>query len=192
MTYRETFAEDEERRYGDRYGGYDRQYVEDYAADPLHGSRRYGEDYGVTPAWRWRGHTGWQGANLADWQGPAGPEHLGQRPSGDFRERGFDQAPQPARGPHAGKGPRGYQRTDDRIREDVNYRLTEDGFVDAMDIEVLVDQGVVHLHGEVDDRPQKRRAEDVAESVAGVKDVRNELHVRRASPQQQAVRIDLR
>ena len=32
-----------------------------------------------------------------------------------------------ARGPHIGKGPRGYKRSDDRIREDVNERLTRDG-----------------------------------------------------------------
>src|SRR5262245_32238876 len=39
-------------------------------------------------------------------------------------------------GPHAGRGPRGYRRSDDRIREDVCDRLCEHGFVDASDIEV--------------------------------------------------------
>ena len=35
-------------------------------------------------------------------------------------------------GPHAGRGPRGYQRSDDRIRDEVNDRLTADSHVDAM------------------------------------------------------------
>jgi hypothetical protein len=78
-------------------------------------------------------------------------------------------------GPHVGRGPRGYQRTDDRIREDVCERLTQHGRIDASDIEVTVAQGEVTLRGRVDSRDAKRQAEAVAESVSGVRDVRNEL-----------------
>jgi osmotically-inducible protein OsmY len=38
---------------------------------------------------------------------------------------------------------------------------------------------VVTLSGSIDDRVAKRRAEDLAESCAGVRDVRNELRVSR-------------
>ena len=39
---------------------------------------------------------------------------------------------------HRGRGPRGYTRSDERIREDVNDRLTDDGWLDASDIDVQV------------------------------------------------------
>jgi osmotically-inducible protein OsmY len=81
------------------------------------------------------------------------------------------------RGMYAGRGPRGYRRSDERIREDVNERLTDDWRVDAIDIEVSVDNGLVTLAGRVASRAEKRRAEDVAESVSGVTDVSNQLRV---------------
>lgn len=76
-----------------------------------------------------------------------------------------------------GRGPRGYQRSDDRIREDINDRLTFDPEIDASDVIVEVRQCEVTLTGTVDSRDQKRRAEDLAESVPGVRDVTNHLKV---------------
>jgi osmotically-inducible protein OsmY len=78
-------------------------------------------------------------------------------------------------GPHAGRGPNGYTRSDDRIREDICDRLTQHGLIDASQIDVAVSNGDVTLRGRVPDRESKRRAEDVADSVFGVHDVRNEL-----------------
>lgn len=80
-------------------------------------------------------------------------------------------------GEHRGKGPKGYTRSDDRIREDVHDRLADDPYVDASDIEVKVENGNVVLTGNVPDRDQKRRAEDIIESVSGVRDVENRVHV---------------
>jgi osmotically-inducible protein OsmY len=80
-------------------------------------------------------------------------------------------------GPHAGRGPRGYTRSDERIREDVCDRLCEHGYVDASDIEVRVTAGEVTLQGRVGGRQEKRIAEDVAEQVTGVRQVHNELRV---------------
>lgn len=80
-----------------------------------------------------------------------------------------------------GKGPRNGARRDERIHEDVNEALTDDHAVDARDIEVEVQTGEVTLHGRVDDRQQKRRAEDVALQVPGVRDVHNRLRVERPS-----------
>nr|WP_307158068.1 BON domain-containing protein [Rhizobium paknamense] len=90
------------------------------------------------------------------------------------RRRDLDQ--------HRGKGPRGYKRTDARVLEDVNDRLSDDPAVDASDIDVQVADGEVTLSGEVSSRYEKRRAEDVAESVSGVHNVQNNIRVRRASP----------
>jgi len=81
-------------------------------------------------------------------------------------------------GEHRGKGPRGYQRADERILEDVNDRLNDDPRLDASDIEVSVQSSEVTLSGEVSSRADKRRAEDCLEGVSGVTNVQNNLRVR--------------
>jgi hypothetical protein len=78
----------------------------------------------------------------------------------------------------AGRGPRNYKRSDERIREDLNERLTRHPDLDATDIDVRVTNCQVILMGVVEDRRAKRLAEDIAEDVWGVDDVRNELKVR--------------
>src|SRR5919109_1247222 len=82
------------------------------------------------------------------------------------------------RGTFAGRGPKGYRRSDERIQEDVNDRLTWSAELDASDIEVRVVDGEVTLTGVVEDRAAKRLAEDLAEDIAGVRDVHNELKIR--------------
>jgi hypothetical protein len=82
-----------------------------------------------------------------------------------------------AGGPYAGRGPKGYQRSDARIHEDVCDRLTDHPQIDASEIEVEVQHGEVTLTGTVDSRYVKRLAEDVAETVSGVTDVHNRLRV---------------
>jgi osmotically-inducible protein OsmY len=79
---------------------------------------------------------------------------------------------------YRGRGPKGYMRSDDRIREDVNDRLTDAPTIDASEIEVAVSNGEVTLTGFVFSRDQRRRAEDVAETVSGVSHVQNNLRVR--------------
>jgi osmotically-inducible protein OsmY len=71
----------------------------------------------------------------------------------------------------APSGPKGWQRRDDRIHEDVCAHLTADGHVDASELEVIVHHGEVTLDGTVADRAQRDRAVHVAESVRGVIDV---------------------
>ena len=79
------------------------------------------------------------------------------------------------RGQHAGRGPKNYQRSDERIREEINDRLTDHPDIDATEIEVKVQAGEVTLTGTVEDRHAKRLAEDIADGVAGVRDVNNQL-----------------
>jgi hypothetical protein len=81
---------------------------------------------------------------------------------------------------YAGRGPKDYRRSDDRIREDVCDRFTDDPAVDASEIAVRVENGDVTLMGTVASREQKRRAEDLVERVTGVRDVSNQLRVNRA------------
>lgn len=79
---------------------------------------------------------------------------------------------------HRGRGPKNYTRSDDRVREDVSDRLTDDHHLDASDIEVSVSDGEVTLDGTVDGRFAKRHAEDLAESASGVKHVQNNLRIK--------------
>jgi osmotically-inducible protein OsmY len=78
---------------------------------------------------------------------------------------------------HRGRGPKGYQRSDERIREDVNDRLTDDPHIDASEIDVTVASREVTLSGTVNSRFEKRHAEDLAESISGVTHVQNNLRV---------------
>lgn len=109
------------------------------------------------------------------WVAGGGPERWHHD---DGFERGFashDRRPPYARGPHAGKGPRGWTRSDDRILEDVCEALTRDPEIDASDIEVSCSGGEITLRGTVDSRRTRRRAEECIEDLPGVRDVHNEL-----------------
>lgn len=78
---------------------------------------------------------------------------------------------------HRGSGPQNYARSDERILDDVCDRLTEDSYVDARDITVTVQEREVTLDGTVSSKAAKRRAEDCADHVSGVKHVQNNLRV---------------
>lgn len=80
-------------------------------------------------------------------------------------------------GQHRGKGPKNYTRSQERIKEDVSDKLSDDSFLDASEIEVEVKGSEVTLTGMVDSRYSKHRAEDLAEDVTGVTDVQNNLRV---------------
>ncbi|MGN6549105.1 MAG: BON domain-containing protein [Pararhizobium sp.] len=93
--------------------------------------------------------------------------------------RAFRGGPPREQGPdHRGKGPRGYKRSDERIREDVSDRLTDEAQLDPSEVEVIVHDGEVTLQGQVAKRFEKRLAEDWAETVSGVVHVQNNIRVR--------------
>ena len=79
---------------------------------------------------------------------------------------------------YAGRGPKSWRRSDERIREDVNEELTRHPDVDASEVEVAVMNAEVTLTGTVGDRHEKRAAEDCAWRVSGVKDVHTQLRIR--------------
>jgi len=76
-----------------------------------------------------------------------------------------------------GKGPKGYRRKDSYIHEDACEALTREPYVDAREIEVDVQEGILTLRGSVPDRPTKRRAQACVEDLTVVQDVINELRV---------------
>jgi len=176
--------------------GYDEQYEpqemygggEGYQAEDYSHSRRGAGEYPSQQDWssRTRGSYG------------QGPQQYGQSSShepwaeGSYqgRERGvtqgrFGQGSEGRRnqsqgsGMFAGRGPQGYKRSDERITEDVNEALTRDADIDPTNVQVEVRNGEVILKGSVSDREAKRRAEDIAESCSGVKEVQNQLRVKR-------------
>jgi len=128
--------------------------------DDGHGGPR--DDEGFAP--RYSRNSGYGGLGYTD-------------PDDAERSRG-GASPQSDAGPHRGRGPKGYQRFDERIREDICERLTEDPFIDASDIEVMVTGREVTLSGSVPSRGLRRRAEDLAEIVSGVAHVQNNIRVR--------------
>lgn len=78
---------------------------------------------------------------------------------------------------YRGRGPKNFRRSDERIREDVAELLTESPDLDASEIELEVNEGCVLLRGTVHGRREKRLAEDLAERVWGVHDVKNDLRL---------------
>ncbi|WP_205772530.1 BON domain-containing protein [Microvirga calopogonii] len=153
--YERPFFGSDRRRDPDQFGqdryGRDRSGSESFGR----GSRDYNED---------RGFFERAGDEVRSWFGDEDAERRRER---DMREAGM----------HRGRGPKGYQRSDARITEDVNDRLTEDPHIDASEIEVRVENREVTLTGTVNSRFEKRHAEDLAESVSGVTHVQNNLRV---------------
>lgn len=76
------------------------------------------------------------------------------------------------------RGPKGYQRSDDRIREDVCDRLIA-ADVECDEIEIKVKDGEVTLLGTTRSGESRREIERLAESVSGVKDVTNQIRMKR-------------
>ena len=164
-----------DRGYGDRRNTSDRDY-----GDQGYGSSR--SDYGRSDY----GNSRMGSGGMAS--GGVGAADSGSR--GDYYNSGGDQREGRSggigygsdrygsdRGPHAGRGPEGYSRSNDRITEDVNEALTDHGGVDASKIRVSVEDGEVTLEGTVSSRREKRMAEDATESARGVRDVHNRLRI---------------
>jgi hypothetical protein len=139
----------------------------------------FGSDAGHSGPRSMRSHEGYGGAG-SDWrqnsggywgQGGAGGQGIGGSGTG------FSATESWMAGPHSGRGPQGYQRSDARIEEDVCEHLTHHGMLDATGIQVRVENGEVTLTGSVESRQAKRLAEDILDSISGVRDIHNQLRV---------------
>jgi osmotically-inducible protein OsmY len=76
-----------------------------------------------------------------------------------------------------GHGPRGYARSDERLRQAVCEALTDDPDLDASEIEVSVRNGQVTLSGTLEQRWQKHHAEHLAARCRGVRELDNRIRV---------------
>lgn len=174
---------------------WDRTYGARHYRDGGQRDRDRDDDYERQSAWAYMGYAdpyGWPtyipyatgdfGRSTYD---PSGYSPRGRHERGFFERAGDEllswfgdeDAQRRRERDHRGRGPADYVRSDDRIREDVNDRLTDDYWLDASHIGVAVSDGEVTLDGTVDGKRAKRRAEDLADDVSGVKHVQNNLRV---------------
>jgi osmotically-inducible protein OsmY len=100
---------------------------------------------------------------------------MGYGSSSQYRESQYGQ---PGRMQQR-RGPKGYQRSDDRIREEIYEQLIQREHLDAEEVTVTVKDGNVTLEGTVPERRMKHEIEDIADQCIGVKDVDNKIRVKR-------------
>jgi len=185
-TSRRRDVEDYGRVYGrDRERAYGREDDPDIVRD-------FDTDYGRTTS-RFYGRSGYE-YGRDDYDERERAEY--GRGGGSWLDRAADQVrswfggdeeePRRARGRGEGKfrglGPKNYRRSDERVREEVCDRLTDNEWLDASDVEVNVVAGEVILTGTVDSRYAKRLTESIAESVSGISNVQNNLRVQSYEP----------
>jgi hypothetical protein len=170
------------QNYGSSFGpGYGHQANYFASAGPASGFERgnWGGGRAQEGTWSERGfNPRGQGGGFAgreyDWT-RRGEQDRGANLQGGGWGGGF--ASSSSEGPYTGRGPQGYQRSDERVYEEVCDRLTEHGQLDATNIQVRCAGGEITLEGSVSDRRSKRLAEEIAESARGVRDVHNRLRV---------------
>ena len=76
-----------------------------------------------------------------------------------------------------GTGPKGYQRSDERLKEDISERLMEAHHIDSSDVSVEVRGAKVVLEGTVPSRHMKHAIEDLVDVCPGVQDIDNRVRV---------------
>ncbi len=77
---------------------------------------------------------------------------------------------------YRGRPPRGYERSDERVKEMICERLMEDPSVDVGDVSINVTGGRVTLEGTVHSRRMKYDIEEIVEEC-GAKDVQDNLRI---------------
>ena len=144
------------------------------------GARRWFDESSDQERWEAGGGTGYAGPSQLGWQtdagygaGATGYGGAGSGATGDWGSRyGAGAASR-------NRGPKGWQRSDDRIHDDVCERLAHESGIDPSDVTVEVRGGDVTLTGTVPDRGMKYRIEDIVDGCSGVRDVENRLRVGR-------------
>lgn len=125
--------------------------------------------YGMNGPSRGGGQQNWSGSNWGHQGGsPWGGDH-----SGRF---GAEHGAQTSM---RGRTPKGYTRSDERIKDDVCEQLYRTPDIDVSEVTVEVRNGTVTLEGTVPDRRMKHRLEDLCEQCIGVQDVENRIRVQR-------------
>jgi osmotically-inducible protein OsmY len=173
------YASNDYQRNESQFGGpYEEQSVrQQLDADEYWNASRNDDDSGernsqvIGDAWnRTRGDSEWNSPSQAISGSAAGFQSSGLQSSGfqSGQRQGLN---------YRGKGPKGYARSDDRIKEIVCEALTDAPHIDASDISIEVKNCEVTLTGTVVDRSTKYAVEDLIEHYAGVSEIHNQLKV---------------
>lgn len=172
-----------ETGYGRPQRGQFRGGSEDFGSNPGGRYGAGGDYYSEPPASESWGHQpsrsqGRDRGYVRQQYGQYGSGNSGQG-FGQSYSHSFGQSQQPGSMGHRGKGPKGYQRSDERLKEVICERLTDDDSIDASNFSITVKNGEVTLEGTVRDRQARHLAEDLVESCGGIKEIHNNLRVER-------------
>jgi len=140
-------------------------------------------DYDDNNNYESRNHD-YEGGNYDMNQGRRGGEYYGsnQRSYMPYNQDSFSRTQNTSsRGEFYGKAPKNYERSDERIKEEICDRLMSQGMFDPSDVEIEVKDGVVSLQGNVDSRSTKYQLEEISEGILGVKDIDNKVKVSSSS-----------
>lgn len=147
--------------------------------------RQEGLPFGAGPPPRYfgtgfpgRGGPGFTGGYYGFGSGSLEPDWRAGRRYPLGREGGLepDRRRNPPRYP---PGPKGYQRSDERLCEDISERLMQARYIDSSDVTVQVSGAKVVLEGTVPERRMKHAIEDLVDACPGVQDIENRIRVKR-------------
>jgi osmotically-inducible protein OsmY len=174
---RSGFGEDwnRQQRFGGSQGG------QGYFTGESSGQGYASQGYGYGGQQDYRGGSGMSGGM----GGMGGVGYAGQGYGYGSQGYGSQGYGSQGMGEHRGKGPKGYQRSDERLKEMVCERLREDPQIDPSEVTITVQGGKITLEGTVDSRQTKNSIEEIAEQC-GVQDVQNNLRVQRSQPGSQS------
>jgi hypothetical protein len=133
------------------------QYVQRQYGQPQYGQPQ-GQRYGQP-----------SGSQYGQSHGPQYDSRYGQQ----FRQQPYGEA-------HTRRfttGPKGYQRSDERLKEDISERLMESHHIDSSDVSLEVRGAKVVLDGTVPSRHMKHAIEDLVDACPGVQDIDNRVRV---------------
>lgn len=168
-----------EYRQGDYPRGHFGGYPKPYRGDELYRAGGYAAGRYRSPDYP--GGGGYEGGNTAGdpyaderrrvYQGGAPPGPRSGHAGGVYGMPGG-----PAQG-RRNRGPKGYRRSDERIKEDICERLMQDDELDLSDVGIDVQGGKVSLNGTVANRHTRYVIEEVVDNCFGVEDIENNLRV---------------
>jgi osmotically-inducible protein OsmY len=167
-------------RYGQGNYGQD-SYGQDSSGQDSSGQDSYGQGHG-----RYGRHEqSWGSGSYGMGQGRYGQGGYGAEREGLGQGHGYGQ------GAYSGsqrvrRGPKGYKRSDERLKEDISERLMNSVHIDAAEVSVEVQNGKVTLEGSVPERRMKHQIEDLVDNCPGVQDIDNRVRVARGESESES------
>ncbi len=184
---REQYRPDQERA---RYGSPREPYGREHSSEQLFDRESFGR--GDEPRYYGTGAAGWGGPGFTGggygWGEGSRSQHLPLQ--GDYSDESSlsyeDQVRRDYRSGGGGQGgarrryppgPKGYQRSDERVKEDISERLYRAYHIDSSEVTVDVRAGKVTLEGTVPSRHMKHAIEDMVDDCPGVVEIDNRIRV---------------